>query len=159
MGGRACALGRHRPTSWAAKLLLAAILAGDFAPDIFDDVAEVSSGGFFEPHAALVKTLVDFDGGFLHHAVALLRATAKEEIIALGDARVAIFGIEGQTQYAGFTLRIDGSHKLMLAPAGSPVASKCEVGFYLRVLKSRLRASLAASWLFLGTTLGTAASF
>ena len=80
-------------------------------PNVFNNVAQLGSGGVFQTHAALVEPFVDFDRGFLHHRVGILRATTEDEIIPFGDAGMAIFGIEGQTQHASLVFAFDSSHE------------------------------------------------
>jgi len=54
----------------------------------------------FEPLAARLEFLVDLDGLLSHHLVRVLGAADEEEIVALGDALVAV-GIQAEAEQRG----------------------------------------------------------
>jgi len=76
-------------------------------PDLRSDVGEFLVAHFFQAFAARLELFVDLDGFLGHHVVGLLRAADQREIIALGDALMAV-GIQPEAEDRGFAFRFFG---------------------------------------------------
>ena len=68
---------------------------------VVEHVAKFVGRDIGQVEAAGVELLVDLDDRFAHQAVRFLGAAGEEEVVAAGDAFVAVVGVEGQAQQAG----------------------------------------------------------
>ena len=69
--------------------------------------SHISFADGFEPLAARLELLVDLDGLLSHHLVRVLGAADEEEIVALGDALVAV-GIQAEAEQRGLAFGFFG---------------------------------------------------
>src|SRR5882757_4612383 len=66
-------------------------------PDLGGDVAEFLMAHLLQSFAARLELFVDLDGFLGHHRVGFLRAADQREILALGDALMAV-GIQPEAE-------------------------------------------------------------
>ena len=90
--------------------------AGRLLHHVAADVADLVDRGVFQTLAALVEMLVDLDGRFLHHGVRFLASADEEEVLAAGQAGLAVVVVEGQPEQGGrFAGFVGGSHGCRLS--------------------------------------------
>lgn len=70
----------------------------------FEDISQLLRRDIDQSLAALIELLVDFDRRFLHASVRLLRPATEHEIAATGDASLAVFSIQSDSQQSGVSL-------------------------------------------------------
>ncbi len=66
-------------------------------PDIATNVVQLPDRDILQAAAVTPQSLVDFDRRFLQHRMRFLRAAMENEVVAAGEPRVPVLGIEGQS--------------------------------------------------------------
>ena len=68
------------------------------------NIAKFANRNILESLAAAVEVLVNFDGGFLHDRMCVVRSTQQRKIVAAGNPLMSIFGIKGQAKQGGLSI-------------------------------------------------------
>ena len=90
-----------RRASPCLPLSLSLCLCSTLLLHFIEQVAELFDGDVGQSLAALVEALVDFDDRLAHQRVRLFRPTSEQEVLAAGDAFMAVRGVKRQTQQSG----------------------------------------------------------